>query len=176
GEQAPGVFAGTERFFRPAYVTHLVRSWIPSLEGVEARLHSGALVADVGCGRGASTVIMARAFPRSRFLGFDAHPGSIEAAHEEARRAGVAGRCRFEVASADAFPGDAYDLVTFFDCLHDMGDPLAAARRVRAALAAHGTWMIVEPLAGDRIEQNLGPVGRIFYSASTLVCTPAALA
>ena len=175
GEHDPGVFAGTERFFRPAYATHLVRSWLPALEGVEEKLRRGARVADVGCGRGASTLIMARAFPESRFSGFDSHAGSIAAARAQAAEAGLADRCEFAVASAGDFPGAGFDLVTCFDCLHDMGDPVAAARRVHRSLASQGTWMIVEPLAGDSIAENLNPVGRIYYAASTLVCTPASL-
>jgi 2-polyprenyl-3-methyl-5-hydroxy-6-metoxy-1,4-benzoquinol methylase len=175
-EHDAGVFEGTERFFRPAYATHLVRSWLPALEGVEDKLQRGARVADVGCGRGASTLIMARAYPEARFVGFDSHPASIAAARAQGERAGLADRCRFEVASAQDYPGQGYDLVTCFDCLHDMGDPVAAARHVRQSLAGDGTWMIVEPLAGDSVAENLNPVGRIYYAASTLVCTPASLA
>jgi SAM-dependent methyltransferase len=174
-EHDPELFVGTERFFRPGYNANLVGAWIPSLDGVEQRLAAGATVADVGCGLGASTIIMAKAFPRSKFVGFDYHPESIESARERAERAGVADRVRFEVAPAKAYPGT-YDLVTFFDCLHDMGDPVGAARHVRSTLAPGGTWMLVEPFAHDRTEDNLNPVGRIFYGASTLVCTQASLA
>jgi len=174
-EHDPELFLGTERFFRPGYNANLVDSWIPALEGVEQKLAAGASVADVGCGFGASTVIMAKAYPRSSFVGFDYHPASIEAATERAERAGVADRVRFEVASAKKYPGS-YDLVTFFDCLHDMGDPVGAARHVRSSLAPGGTWMLVEPFAHDRVEDNLNPVGRVFYSVSTMVCTQASLA
>jgi SAM-dependent methyltransferase len=167
------LFAGTERFFRPGYAANLVSSWIPALEGVQAKLESGALVADVGCGHGASTIIMAAAFPRSEFVGFDYHEGSIETAREAASEADLDGRVSFEVAPAKQYPGDGYDLVTMFDCLHDMGDPVGAAAHVLTTLRPDGTWMIVEPYANDRLEDNLNPVGRIFYGASTLVCTPA---
>jgi SAM-dependent methyltransferase len=167
------LFEGTERFFRPGYAANLVSSWLPSLEGVEDKLRSGARVADVGCGHGASTVLMAQAYPKSTFIGFDYHEPSIAAARRAADQTGVGDRCRFEVAKAKDFPGKGYDLVAFFDCLHDMGDPVGAARHVRQSLAADGAWMIVEPNAGDRIEENLNPVGRIFYSASSWVCTPA---
>ena len=148
---------------------------VVELDGVQAKLESGARVADVGCGHGASTVLMAQAFPASTFAGFDSHAASIERAAEAAAAAGVSNRVSFQVASADAFAGQGYDLVTHFDCLHDMGDPLAAARRARAALPEDGTWMIVEPRAGDRIEENLNPLGRLFYGMSTLICTPNAL-
>lgn len=175
GEHDPELFAGVERFFRPAYATHLVRSWIPALDGVAARLAAGARVADVGCGHGASSIIMARAYPRATVVGFDVHEPSLAAARARAADAGVGDRCRFERASAAAYPGT-YDLVTTFDCLHDMGDPVAAAAHVRGSLAPDGTWMLVEPFAGDRVEDNLTPVGRVYYGASTLVCTPASLA
>jgi len=174
-EHDPELFVGTERFFRPGYNANLVDAWLPSLGGVKQKLESGATVADVGCGHGASTIIMAKAFPRSTFVGFDYHPASIESARERAARAGVADRVRFEVAAAKEYPGT-YDLVTFFDCLHDMGDPVGAARHVRASLAPGGTWMLVEPFAHDLTEDNLNPVGRVFYSVSTLVCTQASLA
>jgi ubiquinone/menaquinone biosynthesis C-methylase UbiE len=174
-EHDPELFVGTERFFRPGYNANLVSSWIPALDGVQEKLASGATVADVGCGHGASTIIMAKAFPRSRFVGFDYHAGSVEAARERAAQAGVADRVRFEVASAKGYPGT-YDLVAFFDCLHDMGDPVGAARHVRSTLAPGGTWMVVEPFAHDHVEHNLNPVGRVFYSVSTLVCTQASLA
>ena len=147
-------------------------SWLPALEGVEDKLRAGAQVADIGCGHGASTIVMAHAFPNSRFVGFDYHAASIETAREAAERAGVGERVRFEVAGGKDFPGQDYDLVCVFDALHDMGDPVGAAAHVREALAPDGTWLIVEPMAGDRIEDNLNPVGRIFYSASTLICTP----
>ena len=172
-EHDAALFHGTERFFRPGYAANLVSAWIPSLEGAEAKLKSGARVADVGCGHGASTVIMAQAFPNSTFTGFDYHAPSIEVARQAAARAGVAARTRFEVASAKDFPGAGYDLVTVFDCLHDMGDPVGAAAHVRQSLAADGSWMIVEPFANDALEDNLNPVGRVFYSASTCICTPA---
>jgi SAM-dependent methyltransferase len=175
-EHDPDLFVGVERFFRPGYVAHLVPAWIPALEGVEEKLVRGARVADVGCGLGASTIIMAKAFPRSTFTGFDYHPASIERARERARAAGVGDRVRFEVAAAKDFPGGGYDLVAFFDCLHDMGDPVGAARHVRESLAPDGTWLLVEPFASDHVEENLNPVGRLFYSVSTLVCTPASLA
>ncbi len=167
------LFAGTERFFRPGYSANLVSSWIPALDGVEAKLESGALVADIGCGHGASTILMAKAYPRSEFVGFDYHGPSIEHARRVASEAGLGGRVSFEVVAAKQYPGDGYDFVAMFDCLHDMGDPVGAAGHVRETLTADGTWMIVEPYAGDRLEDNLNPVGRVFYGASTLVCTPA---
>jgi SAM-dependent methyltransferase len=167
------LFTGTERFFRPGYAANLVTSWIPALDGIQAKLQAGALVADVGCGHGASTILMAQAYPRSEFVGFDYHQASIEHARTAAAQAGLDGRVTFEVATAKRYPGDGYDLVMMFDCLHDMGDPVGAAAHVRQTLTADGTWMIVEPYAGDRLEDNLNPVGRVFYGASTLVCTPA---
>ncbi len=170
------LFTGTERFFRPGYAAHLVASWIPSLTGMENRLKKGARVADVGCGHGASTILLAKAYPQSTFIGFDYHAGSIDTARKRADRAGVSGQVKFEVARAKDYPGGDYDLVAFFDCLHDMGDPVGAAAHVRETLAADGSWMIVEPFAGDTVEENLNPVGRIFYSVSTLCCTPASLA
>lgn len=169
------LFVGTERFFRPGYVANLLSSWLPAMEGVEQKLKRGAKVADVGCGLGSSTILMANAFPESEFIGFDYHPGSIELAREAAERAGVAGKVRFEVAKAMDYPGEDYDLVTFFDCLHDMGDPVGAAAHVRSTLRSDGTWMIVEPFAEDATEGNHNPIGRIFYSASTLLCVPASL-
>jgi SAM-dependent methyltransferase len=172
-EHDEGLFAGTERFFRPGYSANLVPAWIPALDGVEAKLEAGALVADVGCGHGASTMIMAQAYPRSEFVGYDYHGASVEHARGAAAAAGLSDRVSFEVASAREYPGDGYDLVAMFDCLHDMGDPVGAASHVRDTLADDGTWMIVEPYAGDRLEDNLNPVGRVFYGASTLVCTPA---
>ena len=167
------LFAGTERFFRPGYAANLVSAWIPALDGVEAKLAAGALVADVGCGHGASTLIMAEGFPRSEFVGFDYHEPSVEHARAAAAEAGVSDRVSFEVASAKEYPGEDYDLVAMFDCLHDMGDPVGAAAHVRASLSEDGTWLIVEPYAGDRLEDNLNPVGRVYYGASTLACTPA---
>jgi SAM-dependent methyltransferase len=169
------VHVGCERFFRTMYRAHLIGEWLPALEDVVPKLERGARVADVGCGHGASTVLMAQAFPRSTFVGSDYHEGSIEIARRRAEEAGVADRVRFEVASATGFTGTGYDLVTMFDCLHDMGDPLGAARHVRETLADDGTWMVVEPQAGDRVEDNLNPVGRAFYGFSTLLCTPASL-
>lgn len=174
-EHDEGLFRGTEMFFRPGYAANLVDSWIPSLNGVEEKLKAGAKVADIGCGLGASTVLMAQAYPASTFVGFDYHDKSIETARERARDGGVADRVSFEVAKAKDFPGDGYDFVTYFDCLHDMGDPVGAADRVRRSLAPGGTWMIVEPFAHDDVKDNLNPIGRAFYSASTLLCTPASL-
>jgi SAM-dependent methyltransferase len=174
-EHHDDLFRGTERFFRPGYNANLTTSWIPALEGVEDKLRRGAKVADVGCGHGASTVIMARAFPESTFTGFDYHAPSIDAARKAAAEAGVDDRVTFDVAPATEYPGTGYDLVGFFDCLHDMGDPTGAARHVLASLASDGTWLIVEPFANDDIAGNLNPVGRLFYSVSTLVCTPASL-
>ncbi len=170
------LFRGTERFFRPGYRAHLVADWIPALEGVLEKLRRGAKVADVGCGHGASTIIMAEAFPSSEFFGFDYHGASIERAREAAAEAGVADRITFDVASAKDYPGNDYDLVCVFDCLHDMGDPVGASAHVHDTLSADGTWMIVEPFAEDRVEGNLNPVGRVFYGASTMICTPASLA
>jgi 2-polyprenyl-3-methyl-5-hydroxy-6-metoxy-1,4-benzoquinol methylase len=174
-EHDVGVFHGTERFFRPGYAANLVSSWIPALDGVEPLLKQGAKVADVGCGLGSSTILMAQAYPNSAIVGFDYHAPSIELARQRAADAGVAERVRFEVAKAKEYPGNDYDFVTFFDCLHDMGDPKGAAAHVRETLKANGTWMIVEPFAGDRLEDNLNPVSRSYYSASTLICTPASL-
>ena len=175
-EHDPELFQGTERFFRPNYATFLVSSWIPQLDGVEAKLKAGGRVADVGCGHGASTILMAEAFPNSTFTGFDYHMGSIESARERAAEKGLSNRVSFEVAKAKEYPGADYDLVTFFDCLHDMGDPVGASAHVLRSLSPAGTWMIVEPLAGDRVEQNLNPVGVVYYCASTLLCTPGSLA
>jgi SAM-dependent methyltransferase len=169
------LFHGTERFFRPGYKGHLVAEWIPALDGVQEKLKLGAQVADVGCGHGASTIIMAEAFPNSQFVGFDYHEASIERAREAAEQAGVAERVTFEVASAKDYPGTGYDLVCVFDCLHDMGDPVGASKHVLESLSPTGTWMIVEPFANDRVEDNLNPVGRVFYGASTVICTPASL-
>jgi 2-polyprenyl-3-methyl-5-hydroxy-6-metoxy-1,4-benzoquinol methylase len=170
------LFRGTERFFRPGYRAHLVGEWIPALDGVQEKLERGAKVADVGCGHGASTVIMAQAFPNSEFFGFDYHAPSIERADEVAKEAGVNDRITFATGSAKEYPGDGYDLVCVFDCLHDMGDPVGASRHVLETLDSDGTWMIVEPFANDRVEENLNPVGRVFYGASTVICTPASLA
>lgn len=176
-EHDANLFFGTERFFRPNYAAHLVSSWIPSLEGMEQKLKAGAIVADVGCGHGASTILMAKAYPKSRFYGFDYHSGSIEYARHITGREGLLDQITFEVASSKSYPANGgYDLVTFFDCLHDMGDPVGAARHVRDTLRPDGVWMIVEPFAGDRPEQNHNAVGRLYYSASTMICTPASLA
>ncbi|MDX6436953.1 MAG: hypothetical protein QOK34_1787, partial [Gaiellaceae bacterium] len=169
------VHEGCERFFRPGYNANLIGSWLPALDGVVEKLERGAKVADVGCGHGASTILMAQAFPNSTFVGSDYHDGSIATARERAEAAGVADRITFEVAPAAGYSGRDYDLVTMFDCLHDMGDPAGAARHVRETLAPDGTWMIVEPAAGDRVEDNLNPVGRAYYGFSTLLCTPASL-
>lgn len=171
-EHEEGVFHGCEKFFRPGYAANLVSSWIPALAGVKEKMEAGARVADVGCGKGASTLLMAKAFPNSRFFGFDYHDQSIEAAREQAEGNGLGRRVMFEAAKAKEFPGKDYDLVTFFDCLHDMGDPAGAAAHVRQALAADGTWMIVEPFANDELKDNLNPVGRVYYGFSTLLCTP----
>ena len=171
-EHDHAVFHGTEKFFRPGYIANLVSAWIPALDGVAAKLKRGARVADIGCGKGASTILMAQAFPRSQFVGFDYHAASIDAARKAAERAGVAERARFEVAKAKDYPGTQYDFVAVFDCLHDMGDPIGAAAHVRRSLADDGTWMIVEPFAQDRLEDNLNPVGRVYYAFSTLLCTP----
>jgi SAM-dependent methyltransferase len=169
------VHHGCERFFRTMYNGHLLTEWIPALDGVQAKLEAGARVADVGCGHGASTILLAKAFPRSTFVGSDYHAGSIAVARERAVEAGVADRVTFEVASATEFTGTGYDLVAVFDALHDMGDPVGAARHVREAIADDGTWMVVEPMAGDRVEDNLNTVGRTYYGFSTLLCTPASL-
>jgi 2-polyprenyl-3-methyl-5-hydroxy-6-metoxy-1,4-benzoquinol methylase len=169
------VFEGCERFFRPGYNANLLTAWLPALDGVVEKLEQGSKVADVGCGHGASTILMATAFPNSTFVGSDYHAGSIETARTRAEEAGIADRVTFEVAPAAGYSGKGYDLVTTFDCLHDMGDPTGAARHVRETLADDGTWMIVEPAAGDRVEDNLNPVGRAYYGFSTLLCTPASL-
>jgi 2-polyprenyl-3-methyl-5-hydroxy-6-metoxy-1,4-benzoquinol methylase len=169
------LFVGTERFFRPGYAANLIAAWIPALEGVDEKLKKGGRVADVGCGLGASTVLMAKHYPKSEFVGFDYHDKSIESAKQRAKDAGVSGRIRFEVAKAKDYPGKDYDFVTFFDCLHDMGDPAGASAHVRSSLKSDGSWMIVEPFAGDKLEDNLNPIGRAFYGASTLLCTPASL-
>jgi ubiquinone/menaquinone biosynthesis C-methylase UbiE len=171
GEHDAGVIHGCEKFFRSGYVGNLVSSWIPALESVKEKLEKGASVADVGCGKGASTMLMAQAFPKSTFVGFDYHDGSIEGARATAAKQGLSDRVTFGVAAAKGFPGQ-YDLVTVFDCLHDMGDPVGAAKHVRETLKPDGTWMIVEPFANDRLKDNMNPVGRMYYSFSTLLCTP----
>jgi SAM-dependent methyltransferase len=170
------LFCGTQRIFRPAYNRFLVEEWLPALQDVLPKLEHGCSVADVGCGQGASTILMAKAFPNSKFFGYDYHADSIEAAQKSARQAGVADHISFETGAAKNFPTRGFDLICFFDCLHDMGDPVGAARHVGKALAPDGTWMIVEPFAHDRLEDNLNPVGALFYAASTAVCTPASLA
>ena len=175
GEHGHDVLEGCERFFRPGYNANLTTAWLPALDGVVAKLESGAQVADVGCGHGASTILMAQAYPNSAFTGSDYHDGSVQTARRQAAQAGLGGRVSFEVAPAAAYGGGGYDLVTMFDCLHDMGDPVGAARHVRSTLTPDGTWMIVEPQAGDRLEENLNPVGRVYYGFSTLLCTPASL-
>jgi 2-polyprenyl-3-methyl-5-hydroxy-6-metoxy-1,4-benzoquinol methylase len=174
-EHHPELFVGTERFFRPGYAANLISAWIPALEGVDQRLKGGGRVADVGCGLGASTILMAKSYPKAEFVGFDYHDKSIETAKQRAKDAGVGDRIRFEVAKAKDYPGKDYDFVTFFDCLHDMGDPAGASVHVHSSLKKDGTWMIVEPFAGDKLEDNLNPIGRAFYGASTLLCTPASL-
>lgn len=174
GDHDGCLFCGTAKFFRPSYKANLVSSWIPALDGVEEKLEAGARVADVGCGHGISTVLMAEAFPNSTFVGYDFHEKSIEHARQIAEEAGVE-NVSFEVAAAKDYPGSDYDLVTFFDCLHDMGDPVGAAAHVRETLAEDGTWMIVEPFAGDKLEENLNPVGRVYYAYSASVCTPSSL-
>ncbi|MCW2535126.1 MAG: Methyltransferase type 11 [Modestobacter sp.] len=168
--QDPGLFEGTERFFRPGYVANLVPSWIPALDGVEAKLRAGARVADVGCGHGSSTLLLAAAYPAAQVVGFDYHAPSVEQARKRAVDAGLVDRVSFEVADAAGFPGEGYDLVAIFDALHDLPDPLAAARHVRETLADDGTFMLVEPYANDRLEDNLNPVGRLYYGASTVIC------
>jgi 2-polyprenyl-3-methyl-5-hydroxy-6-metoxy-1,4-benzoquinol methylase len=176
GEHDCRLFSGTERFFRPNYRGNLISSWIPALDGVQAKLEAGGKVADVGCGHGASTILMAQSFPKSRFFGFDLHGPSIATANDRAREAGMADRVTFEVASSTNYPGRGFDFVAHFDCLHDMGDPVGAAKHVAETLDRDGTWMVVEPFATDRVEGNLNPVGRVFYAASTMVCVPASLA
>jgi ubiquinone/menaquinone biosynthesis C-methylase UbiE len=174
-EHDQDVFVGCEQFFRPGYLANLVPSWIPALDGADEKLRAGATVADLGCGLGASTILMAREYPASRFTGSDYHDGSIALARKRASDAGVADRVGFEVASASSFSGTGYDLAATFDCLHDMGDPLAAARHVRQALKPDGTWLVVEPIAADDPADNLNPVGRVYYNFSTLLCVPNAL-
>jgi SAM-dependent methyltransferase len=174
-EHDDDVFVGVDAFFRPGYVAELIPNWIPALHGVDAKLTDGARVADVGCGLGSSSVLLAEAYPRTTVSGSDYHRESIALARKKAAEAGVADRVTYEVATAQTFTGTDYDLVTMFDCLHDMGDPLGAARRVREALAADGTWLLVEPLASDRVEENFNPVGRLYYSGSTFLCVPNSL-
>jgi len=169
------LFCGTARFFRTGYKHHLVQEWLPALDGVVEKLKRGAKVADIGCGHGVSTQLMAQAFPKSRFFGFDYHDGSIETARKNAREAGLSDRVSFEVQSAKTYPAHGYDLVCFFDCLHDMGDPVGAMKHVRETMADDGTCMLVEPFANDRLEDNLNPVGRVYFAASTMICTPASL-
>ncbi len=175
-ERHVDLFNGTRKFFRPGYIANLVGTWLPGLDGVVPKLQAGAKVADVGCGLGASTILMGKAFPKSQFVGYDFHAESIEWARNAAVTEGVSANVDFEVASAKEYPGRGFDLVTFFDCLHDMGDPVGAAKHVRETLKPDGTWMVVEPFANDAVEQNLNPVGRIYYNASTLICVPSSLA
>ena len=168
------LFHGTERLFKPGYVANLVSSWIPALDGVAAKLAQGGSIADLGCGHGSSTILLAEAYPNASVTGYDYHQGSIDVARKRAAEAGVADRVQFEVASAQDFPGAGYDLVCIFDALHDMGDPASAASHIRSSLSPDGTWLLVEPMAGEHVDDNANPVGRIFYSASTFICTPAA--
>ncbi|MBD2838316.1 methyltransferase domain-containing protein [Pseudomonas sp. JM0905a] len=175
GDHHPCMFSGTERFFRPGYRAHLVAEWLPALDGVVDKLKAGAKVADVGCGHGASTVILAQAFPTSHFIGFDYHGPSIETANRRAQDGGVADRVTFVQASAKDYPGDGFDLICYFDCLHDMGDPVGAARHAYQTLKPDGTVLLVEPFAHDHLDDNMTPVGRLFYSASTFICTPNSL-
>jgi SAM-dependent methyltransferase len=175
GDQAGCMFCAVARFFRPGYHNNLVSAWLPALDGVVKKLETGARVADVGCGHGWSTVLMAKAFPRSQFIGYDFHPGSIEQARVHAEKHGVSANTRFEVGLAKDYAGKDFDLVTCFDCLHDMGDPIGAAAHIRHSLKPDGTWMIVEPIAGDKLEQNLNPVGRLYYAGSTMICLPTSL-
>ncbi len=174
GDHSDCLFCGTEKFFRPGYQASLISEWLPALNGVTAKLEAGAKVADVGCGHGASTIVMAKAYPNSTFIGFDFHEGSIDQANDRARDAGLS-NLSFEVATAKNFPGKDYDLVAYFDCLHDMGDPVGAAAHTRQALKADGTMMVVEPFAKDGLEDNLNPVGRMYYAFSTMICTPASI-
>jgi SAM-dependent methyltransferase len=175
GDHHPCMFSGTEKFFRPGYRANLVPNWLPALDGVVAKLEKGAKVADIGCGHGASTVVMAKAYPKSRFFGFDLHAPSIKTSKERAHDAGIGDRATFAEASAKTYPEKEFDLICFFDCLHDMGDPVGAARHAHQALKPDGTVLLVEPFANDRVEQNLNPLGRMFYAASTFICTPNSL-
>jgi 2-polyprenyl-3-methyl-5-hydroxy-6-metoxy-1,4-benzoquinol methylase len=176
GEHDPDLFVGTERFFRPGYAAHLVASWIPALTGIKEKLEAGGKVADIGCGHGSSTIIMAQAYPNSRFWGFDNHEKSIETARQRAKDAGVSDRVTFAVADASELPDEQYDMVAFFDCLHDMGDPVGACKRAAEVLNAEGSALIVEPMAGDTIEENFNIIGRTFAAASTLCCTANSMA
>jgi SAM-dependent methyltransferase len=171
-EHDTDVFVGCEQFFRPGYIANLVPSWIPALDGVHDKLQAGGKVADIGCGLGSSTILLAQEYPNSQVVGCDYHDGSIELARKRAADAGVADRINFDVASAQTFSGSGYDLVATFDCLHDMGDPIGAAKHIRQALADDGTWMIVEPMAGDHVTDNLNPVGRVYYNFSNFLCVP----
>jgi SAM-dependent methyltransferase len=175
GEHHPCLFHGTERFFRAGYNAHLLGEWLPALDGAIAKLERGGKAADIGCGHGASTILMAKAFPQTEFVGYDYHEASIETARERARAAG-ASNARFEVADAQGYGEKGFDLIAFFDCLHDMGDPVGAARHARTALREDGHCMIVEPFAGDRVQDNLNPVGRVYYGASAQICVPVSLA
>ncbi|BCG87056.1 SAM-dependent methyltransferase [Mesorhizobium sp. 113-3-9] len=175
GDQAGCLFCAVARLFRPGYVNALVQDWLPALDGVVDRLKAGAVVADVGCGHGLSTILMAQAFPASRFIGYDFHPASIAAATAHARSHGLA-NLTFEVGRAQDFGGSGFDLITCFDCLHDMGDPKAASAHIHQALKQGGTWMVVEPMAGNTLEENINPVGRLYYAASTMICVPTSLA
>jgi ubiquinone/menaquinone biosynthesis C-methylase UbiE len=175
GDQASCMFCAVARFFRPGYHNYLVQQWLPALNGVVAKLEKGAKVADIGCGHGWSTVLMAKAFPKSMFIGYDFHPGSIEEARSHAEKHGVSSNTRFEVGLAKDYPGKDFDLVTCFDCLHDMGDPVGASAHIKQSLKPDGTWMIVEPMAGDSLQQNLNPVGRLYYAGSTMICLPTSL-
>jgi SAM-dependent methyltransferase len=175
GDHHPCMFSGTERFFRPGYKSFLVGHWLPALDGVVAKLEAGAKVADIGCGHGASTIVMAKAFPASQFDGFDYHEPSIATATDRAREGGVSDRVNFAQGTAKDYPGKDYDLVCYFDCLHDMGDPVGAARHAYQSLKPDGTVLLVEPYANDSLDQNINPVGRLFYAASTFICTPNSL-
>lgn len=176
GENDPDLFIGTEKFFRPGYNAHLTAEWIPALSGIEDKLKKGGKVADVGCGHGASTILMAKAYPNSTFHGYDNHEASIEKARSRAEEAGVSDRVTFQVATAGDYPDEKYDLIAFFDCLHDMGDPAGAARRAFETLGDDGSVLIVEPMAGNSVEENFNPVGRTFSAASTLCCTANSMA
>ena len=175
GDQTDCLFCAVARFFHPGYRAKLISEWLPSLDGVVAKLEHGGKVADVGCGHGFSTILMAEAFPNSHFIGYDFHEDSVTKANEHAQQHGVADRCQFVVAGSDNYPGKDFDLVTVFDCLHDMGDPRGVSAHVKSSLKEDGTWMIVEPFAEDNLEDNLNPIGRLFYSGSTMVCVPCSL-